>query len=50
MKKYIVLISHKHFYEDRYWVVRDTLDEARKVAASCEGDYTCQIREIGPLL
>jgi hypothetical protein len=50
MKKYIVLIAHKHFYEDRYWAIRDSLDEARKVASSYDDEYTCEIREIGTLL
>lgn len=50
MKKYIVLIAHKRFYEDRYWAIRNTLDEARKVAAFYEDDYTCEIHELGPLL
>jgi hypothetical protein len=50
MKKYIVLITHKHFYEDRYWAIRDSLDEARKVASSYDDEYTCEIHELGPLL
>lgn len=50
MKKYIVLIAHKHFYEDRYWAIRDSLDEARKVASSYDDEYTCEIHELGPLL
>lgn len=46
--KYIVLISHKHFYEDREWEFFDNLEDAKNfVEEEFDESYNYEIREIG---
>ena len=50
--KYVVLIANRYDSYDRHWVTRNTLDDARKVAAEYERDhkYNTEIYEIGQML
>ena len=47
--RYVILISNRSDYYDRYWATRDTLEEARKVAHEYDKDnkYLTSIYEIG---
>ena len=49
MEKYIIAIVNRSDYYDRYWVTRDTLEEARKVAQNYDDNhqYQTSIYKIG---
>ena len=50
--KYVVLITNRYDSYDRYWVTRETLEEARKVASEYTRDrkFNAEIYEIGDML
>lgn len=47
--KYIILVANRFDIYNRYWVTRQTLAEARKVAANYTNDnkYIAEIFELG---
>lgn len=50
--KYIIIISNRFDSSDRYWVIRPTLEEARKVATNYTKDnrFVAEIFELGKSL
>jgi hypothetical protein len=48
MYQYVVLINNKSDYCDRYWVIRNTLEEARAVAKeyNSDGKYLTSVYQI----
>lgn len=49
MERYIIAIVNRSDYYDRYWVTRNTLEEAQKVAREYEKDnrFQTSIYKIG---
>lgn len=49
MERYIIVIANRSDYYNRYWVTRDTLEEAQKVAREYDKDnkYQTSIYKIG---
>ena len=52
MKKYIVLITNRHFYEDRHWGFFDTLKEAKEwIGQDADySEYDFEVREVSPII
>lgn len=49
MERYIIVIVDRYDFYHRHWVIRDTLEEAQKVAREYDNDhkYQTSIYKIG---